>query len=343
MADVIDARPHPCPPHGPRSSGRESAPTDFGEELEPTHDGCHGSGVECANRSGNSHPSAEAVPLPPFGQNGASALQGSLEITCSLDSSGRSCLSRQAFHAPFHISKPYCDGHALSVQVINPTAGLFAGDRLQSIVTVESGATLRITNPSATRVYTMPEGRGEVLQTFHVASGATLVFVPSMLVPQRDSCLHQRTQLFVESGGELIYVDSLAPGRVASGEVAAFRELSIATELFEGTRWNACERFRLAQGQGAGLKSAAGGFRHGYYASCYIVTSRLDSNHGCWEALSALHTDDAWVGVSRLAVRGWSVRMLCRDSHQLRGTIRSMLAILEAPIPALRGLGRFLP
>lgn len=288
-------------------------------------------------------PQGEGGLLPPFRQNGASALQGSLEITCSLDSAGRSYLSRQTFHAPFHISKPYWDGQSLSVQVINPTAGLFAGDRLQSIVTVENGACLRITNPSATRVYTMPDGRGEVIQRFRVASGATLVFIPSMLVPQRGSCLHQRTQLFVEPGGELIYVDSLAPGRVASGEVFAFRELSIATELFEGTRWNACERFRLEQGQGAGLQIAGGGFRHGYYACCYIVTSRLDSMHGCWEALSALHTDDAWVGVSRLAVCGWSVRLLCRDSHHLRRTIRSMLSILENSIPALRGLGRFLP
>lgn len=287
----------------------------------------------------------EAFHEPPNGTRASvpATLQGHLTLTCSRDFAGRSYLSQQSFNAPFHISKPYWDGHALSVQVINPTAGLFAGDRLQSAVTVENGATLRITNPSATRVYTMPDGRGEVLQTFRVASGATLVFVPSMLVPQRGSCLHQRTQLVVEPDGELIYVDSLAPGRVASGEVFAFRELSIATELFEGNRWNACERFRLAPGQGAGLQIAGGGFRHGYYACCYIVTSRLDSRHGCWEALSALHTDDAWVGVSRLAVRGWSVRLLCRDSHHLRRTVRSMLAILEAPIPALPGLGRFLP
>jgi hypothetical protein len=52
--------PHPAcghPPHEPRSSGRESAPSDSGEKLEPTHVGCYGSGSQCANLgSGNSLP-----------------------------------------------------------------------------------------------------------------------------------------------------------------------------------------------------------------------------------------------------------------------------------------------
>jgi hypothetical protein len=33
----------------PGSSGRESAPSDFGEKLEPTHVGCYGSGFKARN------------------------------------------------------------------------------------------------------------------------------------------------------------------------------------------------------------------------------------------------------------------------------------------------------
>ncbi len=39
--------------HEPRSSGCESAPSEFGKKLEPTHVGCHGSGVQRANYSVN--------------------------------------------------------------------------------------------------------------------------------------------------------------------------------------------------------------------------------------------------------------------------------------------------
>lgn len=277
------------------------------------------------------------------GRSDASTFQGHLNLICSASPAGPSCISHQSFRAPFHISKPYWDGNALNVQVINPTAGLFGGDRLRSEISVESGATLRITNPSATRVHTMPEGRAEVLQRFRVARGGSLVFIPSMLVPQRGSCLRQHTQMTVEPGGELVYADSMSPGRVASGEVFAFRELRMTTELYDGPRWNACENYRLCPGDGVGLEYAGKDFQRGYYACCHVVTSRIEANDGCWEAVSAFHGPDAWVGVSRLAIRGWSVRLLCRDSLHLRRTLRAVLGILAASIPELRGLERFMP
>ena len=49
-------------------------------------------------------------------------------------------LREQSFRAPFHLSKPSWDEHALLVQIVNPTAGVFAGDALRSRVAVESGA-----------------------------------------------------------------------------------------------------------------------------------------------------------------------------------------------------------
>jgi hypothetical protein len=54
------------PPREPRSSGRESAPSEPGGKSEPTHVGCYGSGVQCAKRdSANSHPG----PLPQEREN----------------------------------------------------------------------------------------------------------------------------------------------------------------------------------------------------------------------------------------------------------------------------------
>ena len=48
--------------HEPRSSGRESAPSESGGKFEPTHVGCDGSGVQGAKFfvSENAHPD----PLP---------------------------------------------------------------------------------------------------------------------------------------------------------------------------------------------------------------------------------------------------------------------------------------
>lgn len=90
-------------------------------------------------------------------------ISGHLDLHAWLDAAdaGRTVLARQSFRAPFHLGKPYrdeCTG-VLMVQVVNPTAGILSGDELRSTITVGEGAALLVTTPSATRIFTMPEGR----------------------------------------------------------------------------------------------------------------------------------------------------------------------------------------
>ena len=51
----------PFPPHEPRSSGRESAPSNPTEKSEPTHVGCYGSGVQRAKTFGELSPQCRAA------------------------------------------------------------------------------------------------------------------------------------------------------------------------------------------------------------------------------------------------------------------------------------------
>ncbi len=76
-----------------------------------------------------------------------------MRIECRADASGRTFLSRQSFRAPIHLSKPHWDGHHLIVNIVNPTAGLFAGDSIELAVHVCAGARVVLTSPSAARVF----------------------------------------------------------------------------------------------------------------------------------------------------------------------------------------------
>jgi urease accessory protein len=258
---------------------------------------------------------------------------GHLELTCCADAAGRSHLSRQSFNAPFHISKPYWDGQILTVQMINPTAGLFAGDSLRCDVRVEPGARLNITTPSATRVFTMPEGRAEIVQTFVVARDSSLAFMPSMLVPHRVSRYRQTTRITVEPGGELFYVETLAPGRVAHGECFEFTEIDVETELRHGPRLNARERFRLRPDDSS-LKPLRTLFPSAYWASCYLITPRLTDDHSALNRIRELHGDDLWLGVSRLALAGWSIKLIASGSWQMNRAIAGIRQILSEALPA---------
>src|SRR5580700_10565335 len=113
---------------------------------------------------------------------------GHLHLEAVLRDDGRTALARQSFRAPFHISKPYWDGRVLQVRVINPTAGILAGDRLELTVRAAAGAALLVTTPAAARAFMMRSGvTAECRQNFVVEAGGCLEYAPEPLFPHRDS------------------------------------------------------------------------------------------------------------------------------------------------------------
>jgi len=70
------------------------------------------------------------------------------------------------------LSKPHDDEGTLVVNIVNPTAGLLAGDRVRYDVAVESGARVLLTAPSASRAHRIVEGDARMAQEFHVAAAA---------------------------------------------------------------------------------------------------------------------------------------------------------------------------
>jgi len=302
------------------------------QALQETWD-CHQSGERCSlsprERAGVRGKDPFEIPdLSDKQPDTTAGLTGHLHLTCSTDASARSYLSHQSFKAPFHISKPYWDGQHLTVQIINPTAGILSGDRLHLDVQVEQGGRLTLTTPSATRVYAMPGGSAAAVQRFSVAAGARLCSVPAMLVPHRNSRFQQTTRIEVERGGELFYIESLAPGRVAHGESFAYTEMRFELELYWDGHLNAREQFRLWPDD-LSLSAIRGIFPHAYWVSCYLITNQLAEANPAISSIRELHCADAFVGVSRLPFAGWSIKILAQDSCALHRTLADLRRILK--------------
>ena len=267
-------------------------------------------------------------------------MHGHLHLKAGLDAEGRTVLRRQSFAAPVHISKPHHDAGWLVVNVACPTPGLFAGDRVDMAVKVESGAHLLLTAPSASRIHTMREGWAELNQEFYVASGAVLDCCPEYLIPQAGARYRQRSALHVENGGAVIWTESLAPGRTASGEIFAFTELRFATDLFVGKNHVVRERYRIAHGE-ATQRALLQHFPSPYYASLLCVGGLLSSDASRIARISEFHEPaTGWIGVSRLTESAWAVKILAGNSPDLRAILTSvrceLYAALGLPQPAFR-------
>lgn len=244
---------------------------------------------------------------------------GHLDLLAARGEDGRTVLRKQSFAAPIHVSKPHHDAGWLVVNLASPTPGLFEGDRVRVDVRVEEGARLLLTAPSANRIHTMKEGQAELGQTFHVAAGACLEVWPEYLIPQAEARYRQQTRITVETGGTLLWTETMAPGRVARGEAFAFRELRFATDIFHGTRPLVRERYEMTRENLAAMRAK---FPEGYYASIVAVRAQPGAGSFGVEAIHGLHhSASRWVGVTRLSESAVAIKIVAADSPGLREAV----------------------
>ncbi|MGJ8657721.1 MAG: urease accessory protein UreD [Akkermansiaceae bacterium] len=159
----------------------------------------------------------------------------------------RTILSRRRAGGLCSISKPYWNQElsVLGLQLVNPTAGLFSGDALKMHVTIAPHAQAAITSPSATRFHTMPDGHATITQEFHIKDNAWLDYWPEMIIPQKDSDVTQTTKIYLEDTSTMVFLDSLAPGRLAHGENYLFRKFETLLEIHTNGNLIAKERCTL--------------------------------------------------------------------------------------------------
>ena len=266
------------------------------------------------------------------------ALDGHLRLRAVRASDGSTALSAQSFRAPFHLSKPNWDPTAevLHVQVVNPTAGILEGDRLESSIAAEVGAALLVTTPSASRLFRMTEGgHATGRQHFEVARDATLEVFPEPIVPHRGSTYFQETTIDAAEGSTLLFIDQLMPGRLAHGEAWSWDRLVLGLTVRRAGELILRERFDQS---GASLRSLAE-FSGTGAGSCFaniVLLPPTDEASPVWRnEIAALHRDGVWLGVSRLRTIGWSIRVVAPDPIRLRDTLADLRSTLRLSYPRL--------
>jgi len=272
-------------------------------------------------------------------------LSGNLHLICGDHPERGTFLAEQSFSAPIHLSKSYWNGDALLVNVVNQTAGIFGGDSIKTRIVVQPGARVLLSSPSAARFHPSHGREARLEQTFDICAGGSLDVFPEISIPQRDSRSFQKTVIHLEHGGELIYLETLAPGRVASGEAFAFAHYSWWTDITVADRLVHRERASITphDSSNAGLRAL---FPASYYAGIVVISPASEN----WKtdflhAVSTLADNlSVRIAASKLSAHGWSIRLLAANSLALRESIRKLREMiyerLERRLPDPRRNGR---
>ena len=262
---------------------------------------------------------------------------GHLSLQAAARADGRTTLAAHSFRAPDHLSKPYWDADAkvLLVQVVNPTAGILAGDQLTSEIAVGAGAALLVTTPSASRVFQMQAGTAECRQHFAVAAGGWLEVLPEPLVPHRGCHYRQTTVIEAEPGAELLYADLVLPGRVAHGEAWVWEKLCLEIDVNLGGELILRERFEQTGAELRALAELAGSGPEACFGNAVLIAAETGDDERWHAAVAALHGDGLWVGVSPLRRGVWSIKLVARDAMRLRSGLRAVRQTLATRFPRL--------
>jgi urease accessory protein len=268
------------------------------------------------------------------------ALEGHLELEAVAGPDGRTALGRQSFSAPFHVGKGYWDETVLRVQVVNPTAGMLEGDRMRVAVAVRTGAALSVGTPAASRSFRMRGGGRAVLaQRLEVARGAWLEYAPEPLYLHEGTDFEQRTEVRLEAGAELLYVDSLAPGRAARGELWRWGRLVNALDVSIAGIPQLRERAELG-GEQARALAGFHGFAEAWLATVLVCSARPGLEAALQAAGERLAQAGCACGATRLSPELQVLRLAAPGGQQLRDALATLRAGLSPLFPALEGGGR---
>ncbi len=264
-------------------------------------------------------------------------MKGGYHLVCAPGASGRSALVRQYVSAPMHISKPWWDEGLLIVNAINSTAGLFAGDVIETAIEVKSGAQLLVTSASATRAHRMPSGIAAVRQTIRVENGAWLEIRPALFIPHAGSSYSQDTVIQLAPGARFLWFETFAPGRVAHGEAWRFTRFESRFELTCDSRPIARETYSLTP-DSPSIRALRDQFPAACHATCFAAGADFPGD--LLAAISALHRPECWIGCTRLDAPAIAIRMVAENnlllSRALAGIRELLYRAFARPVPALR-------
>lgn len=198
---------------------------------------------------------------------------------------------------------------------------MLEGDQVELDVSVESDASLVLSNPTALRIHKMNTGKAIWKQTFSISNGGFLETHPEWIIPQAHSRFEQRTRIDIQTEGKLLFIEAFAPGRVAFEESFKFDSFRNRLELYYEHKLVALEQSNIepAVGSHSGWRAS---FKNPYLYSLYVSASELLDNDGFFDFIYKQQSPTLLCGSSKLDHGPcWNIKLLSESSVEAKAAL----------------------
>jgi urease accessory protein len=246
----------------------------------------------------------------------------------------RTIITHSYFTTPWKLLPPIYldDTGAAYTLLVNPSGGLVGGDSLSINMSLNKGAHVLISAPSANRVYRSEGKLSEQNIKIAVGASAILEWFPEHTIPFAGSRFRQTLHAELAPGATIIVWDALASGRIARDERWAFTDLENEIQITTASGGSLVERYVLNPATDLGRIGLADEWD--YVASLYVVNDAVSFE--AWKQLELKlasifnkHPGQVLGGVSTPAIPGVAVKLLARTAPDLTQTLESLWAAIR--------------
>lgn len=152
---------------------------------------------------------------------------------CAENKNGRTVITDSFFSSPIKIAKPFYRKDHTEIMMMTASAGMLDGDEYDIEIIVKSGAALKFTGQSFTKIFKSGEKGGASQKVkITVENGGKLYYFPQPVIPFTDSIFDCRTEVYLESGSSFVMQDIFSVGRTAMNEYLAFTKYRSRTAVY---------------------------------------------------------------------------------------------------------------
>jgi urease accessory protein len=264
----------------------------------------------------------------------------------------RSVLAHLCRRAPLLVQQAlYWDEHLPGlpcVYIITTSGCLVQGDRLNTALTVGTGAMAHVTTQSATKIHQMNANFAAQSQRLVLAENAYLELLPGPTIPHRHSRFITHIRATVADGATLLSAELLEPGRKHYGEGELF-EYDLYSSAVTVDRPNGASLFTeklVSEPWRHPVRHAGVMEKFDVFANVTLVTPRRHTQQIFEQVVSAADTGaECMAGASRLPHdAGLVYKVLGMETEPVKSKVRAFWDLVrrevaDAPIPAARPWG----
>lgn len=201
--------------------------------------------------------------------------------------------------------------------LMNPGGGYLDGDRYKAEILLGEQSHMMLTTQSSTKIYKTP--KCPVIQKTDICleSGSYLEFIPDPIIAYRDARYIQETIVRMARGSTLVYGEIITPGWSPDGRLFQYSRLQLKTIVYMENELIVFDHLQLCPDEHPMDEL---GLLEGYTHLGSLVVIGQRATPDMVEKLNqelGLGTSSCRIGISALAVSGFSLRVLSSSTSQI--------------------------